>query len=58
MGRGSYTAGDWAKLKTSRGINQSNEVEKIFTARKASDAYNTAYIAMRESRDTDSLPCR
>ena len=54
MGRGSYTAGDWAKLKTSRGINQSNEVENIFTAKRASDAYNTAYIAMRESRDTDS----
>ena len=54
MGRGSYTAGDWAKLKSSRGINQSNTVENIFTSNVARKEYNTAYIIARESRDTDS----
>lgn len=54
MGRGSYTAGDWVKLKSSRGINQSNTVENIFTSNVARKEYNTAYIIARESRDTDS----
>lgn len=60
MGRGSYTAGDWASLRSSRKLNASSTVESIFRNNCALSAYDSRNVRMREARDseehTDSTP--
>ena len=56
MGRGSYTAGDWAKLRNSKGLVKNNPVENVFTGRAAKQAYDCANITVRESRDSVDSP--
>lgn len=55
MGYGSYKASDWAKLKNSRGINNSSSASDIF-AKELKDVYNPRFIDVRESRDSDDSP--
>ena len=55
MGYGSYKASDWAKLRSSKGINNSSSISDIF-ADEFKDKYNPKFIDMRESRDSDDSP--
>lgn len=55
MGYGSYTAGDWARLRTSRRIDSSS-VNEIFTSRQMDDKYNPRFIDRRVSRDSEEHP--
>lgn len=56
MGGGSYTAGDWQKLKTSKGISNNASVDELFKQRTIKDEFNPKFISMRESRDNDEHP--
>ena len=56
MGCGSYTAHDWDKLKTARGITSASSERELFTEWGVKDAYNPRFINMRESRDNDEHP--
>lgn len=56
MGRGSYKASDWAKLKDSRKISTSSNVEQIFSGNTVQDKYNPKFINMRESCDSEDSP--
>lgn len=56
MGRGSYKASDWAKLRSSRGITSTSNASSIFTSKKAKDAYLPKFIDVRESRDSEDSP--
>ena len=55
MGRGSYTAADWAKLKESRRIDKAS-VNEIFKAERMDDRFNPLYIDKREARDSEDHP--
>ncbi|SCW28555.1 hypothetical protein SAMN02910456_00349 [Ruminococcaceae bacterium YRB3002] len=55
MGYGSYKASDWAKLRSSKGINSSSNASDIF-AREFKDKYNPRFIDKRESRDSEDSP--
>ena len=55
MGRGSYTASDWTKLKESRKLETSS-VNQIFKARKMDDKFNPRFIDKREARDSEEHP--
>lgn len=57
MGRGSYTAGDWAKLRSSRKLELSSPVEQVYAARSGSSLYDSRFVALRESRDSADSPC-
>ena len=56
MGHGSYKATDWAKLKQSRGITGSSNVQQLFRGNTIKDKYNPKFIEMRESRDSEDSP--
>ena len=56
MGRGSYRASDWTKLKQSRGITNSSSASTIFTTAKAKEQYLPKFINVRESRDSEDSP--
>ncbi len=56
MGRGSYTANDWAVLKNSKKLTGFQEAEKIYTSRIAQSKYDVLNISMRESRDSEDSP--
>lgn len=47
MGRGSYTASDWAKLRTSRKLSGGQAVENIFINRQADRYYDSKNIQCR-----------
>lgn len=53
MGRGSYTASDWTKLKNSRGLVKNNPVAHVFPARTVSHAFDSRNVRMREARDNE-----
>lgn len=55
MGRGSYTAGDWARLKESRKLEKSS-VNEIFKAERMDDRFNPRFIDKREARDSEDHP--
>ena len=56
MGRGSYTATDWEKLKTSRSITSDARADNLFKNRQMLDKFNPKFIGMREARDNDEHP--
>ncbi|MBR3279797.1 MAG: hypothetical protein IKG01_12980 [Lachnospiraceae bacterium] len=56
MGYGSYKAKDWDKLRNSRGINSSSNVDEIFKNREVDPKYDPKNINMRESRDSADSP--
>ena len=55
MGFGSYTAGDWKRLKESRRID-SKSTNEIFVSVKMDDKYNPKYVDKREARDSEAHP--
>lgn len=55
MGRGSYTAADWAKLKTSRKITE-HTTSQIFAENKMNPKFDPRYIEIREARDSEEHP--
>ncbi|MBR3340556.1 MAG: hypothetical protein IKG30_02955 [Clostridiales bacterium] len=56
MGYGSYKAKDWDKLRNSRGINSSSNVNDIFKNREVDPKYDPKNINVRESRDSADSP--
>lgn len=56
MGSGSYTAGDWEKLRTSRKIDTASNEYDLFKTNKFLDKFNPKFINVRESRDNDEHP--
>ena len=56
MGRGSYTASDWASLRSSRRLTDASRTENVFTAKSARMTYDVSHITCRESRDSEDSP--
>ena len=56
MGRGSYTASDWASLRKKEMLSVTSDVKKIYKNTVASDYYNCRFIKMRESIDSEDSP--
>ena len=52
MGRGSYTASDWASLRASRNLAQTETVTRIFSRREPEPTSTAPRIMFRESRDS------
>ena len=55
MGYGSYTAGDWSKLKTSRKLD-TGSTNDIFTKQSMNPKFDPKYIDKREARDSGEHP--
>ena len=56
MGRGSYTAKDWERLRTARSITSDASAENLFKNTQMLDKFNPKFISVRESRDNDEHP--
>ena len=56
MGRGSYTAGDWAALRKSRSLTDSSTAGQIFTRKSALSVWDSRNVLMRESCDSPDSP--
>lgn len=56
MGRGSYTAADWQKLKNSRNITADSNASDLFQKRKIEEKFDPRYINVRESCDSEDSP--
>lgn len=56
MGRGSYSAADWGKLKLSRNINQAKNEKEIFKNTKVDPRFDPKFIRVREARDSEDHP--
>lgn len=56
MGHGSYTAADWSRLKSSRGLSASSTAGDIFSGNAVQEKYLPKFIRVRESRDSDDSP--
>ncbi len=53
MGRGSYQASDWVRLKNERKLSQSSQLSHVFDSTQAKSGYLSRTIRCRESRDSD-----
>ena len=56
MGRGSYNASDWNKLKNSRNIDSAKNEKEIFKSQKCDQRFDPRYIQKREARDSEDHP--
>ena len=56
MGRGSYTASDWSKLKNSRNLSNASSEKEIFRSSKCDPRFDPRFIQMREARDSEDHP--
>ncbi len=56
MGYGSYSAKDWAKLKSSKKLSNNQNVEEVFTNRKCNPKMDPKFIGTRECFDSDDHP--
>lgn len=56
MGYGSYTASDWAKLRSSKQLNEKQNVEEVFTKKSCDPRFNPRHIGMRECFDSEDHP--
>ena len=56
MGYGSYTASDWAKLKSSRKLSPDKAVQEVFVQHSCNPKYDPKYIGTRECFDSDDHP--
>ncbi|MBQ8160706.1 MAG: hypothetical protein IJ083_08115 [Clostridia bacterium] len=56
MGYGSYSASDWTKLRTSRRLDQTQNVSEIYTKVVCDPKYNPKFIGTRECFDSDDHP--
>jgi len=55
MGRGSYTAADWAALRSNRRFDRVQDASEIFSRSVALSCYDSRNVSVRESRDHDEL---
>jgi len=55
MGNGRFTSADWAKLRTSRKIEEKTTNE-LFVRREMNPKFDPKYIGNRESRDSEEHP--
>ena len=56
MGRGSYTASDWSKLKNSRNLASASNEREIFRNQACDPKFDPKYIQVREARDSEDHP--
>lgn len=56
MGRGSYTAADWASLRSQKGLVKNRPVENVFESRSVCPEYDSARVKLRESCDSPDSP--
>ena len=56
MGRGSYKASDWAKLRSEKGMNARTTEKQLFAGRSAEKIYDSRFVRLRESRDSEDSP--
>ncbi len=56
MGRGSYTASDWSKLKNSRNLGNVRNEQEIFKNRSCDPRFDPRFIEKREARDSEDHP--
>ncbi len=55
MGRGSYTAADWYKLRSSKQLESHQAVENIFDRQQADNGFNSKKVVCRYSCDPDEI---
>ena len=56
MGRGSYTAADWAKLRNSRNLGGAKNETEIFRRTSCDPRFDPKFIRVREARDSEDHP--
>ncbi|MBQ1848865.1 MAG: hypothetical protein II139_00665 [Lachnospiraceae bacterium] len=56
MGRGSYTAADWSKLKNSRNLSSAKDETEIFRRQSCDPRFDPKFIRVREARDSEDHP--
>lgn len=56
MGYGSYSAADWAKLKKSRKLSKTQNVEEVFKNRQCNPKMDPKFIGTRECFDSEDHP--
>ena len=56
MGRGSYTAADWNRLKNSRNIAHAASETEIFKSTSCDQRFDPKFIQTREARDSEDHP--
>ena len=56
MGRGSYTAADWAKLRNSRNLAGASSETEIFRRKECDPRFDPKFIQTREARDSEDHP--
>ncbi len=56
MGFGSYSAADWAKLRSSRQLDARQNVEEVFTRTSCDPKFDPRYIGTRECFDSEDHP--
>ncbi|MCR5459262.1 MAG: hypothetical protein K6F51_05140 [Acetatifactor sp.] len=56
MGRGSYTASDWSKLKNSRNLSNAKNEREIFKSQSCDQRFDPRFIQIREARDSEDHP--
>ena len=56
MGRGSYTASDWSRLKNSRNIDNARNENDLFLRKEMDPRFDPKFIKYREARDSEDHP--
>ncbi len=56
MGRGSYTASDWSRLRKSRSLDSASSANQIFLKNEMDPRFDPRFIAKREARDSEEHP--
>ena len=56
MGRGSYTAADWNKLRNSRNLGNAASETEIFKKTSCDQRFDPKFIQTREARDSEDHP--
>ena len=56
MGRGSYKASDWSKLKNSRNLGNAANEKEIFLRNSCDPRFDPKFIQFREARDSEDHP--
>ena len=56
MGRGSYTAADWNKLRNSRNLGNAASETEIFRKTSCDQRFDPKFIQTREARDSEDHP--
>jgi hypothetical protein len=56
MGRGSYSAADWSKLKSSRQLSNTSSVNEVFKRKSCDPKFDPRYIGTRECFDSEEHP--